>query len=813
MSKMDLGLLDTFFVLKGSDYMKKFLKIISIIFIVFGFLFLVSCGSSKSNDSPSKPKEDSDDDTSVVYEPKYLVKFEDEIGNKLYEFEVKSGNSIEMPDYPQKDGYDFDGWYTEDLIKWDSTNKIYKDTILRAKYTLKKISISASSDYGFVLDDHSNDCLSWSRIYEYGETVVMNTTSKLGYKFDGWYSGETCVSEELVYSFVAKNDCSYLAKYSVDESMKIFEFNSTKTTCVITGIKDRNVSNIIIPDFVTGIGSDAFKWCKKISTIIIPNSVEYIGSYAFSGCSSLASITIGTGVTNIDRNAFAQCEKLVEIYNLSSLDIIKGVDDEYGDIAYWAKVVHKSIDEKSIVVIKDEYVFAYYDNKGYLLAYIGNDVNLELPTEFIYDNVAIRKYEIYREAFEEKNKIVSVIIPDNIDIGYRAFYKCCNLARVVLGNVENIDDSAFEYCEKLVEIYNLSSFDIKTGASTYGEIAANAKVIHKSIDENTRIQIIDGYIFYFVKYDNLTYYSAELLGYVGDDKDLVLPSNINYNDNIVPYYGIASSAFYENDYIESVSIPDNVTKIGLEAFYNCQGLKSVILPNGLDVINNRTFYECDNLVEIYIPDSLTTIGTEAFYRCFSLTSITIPDGLVCVRDSAFDGCIKLKFNEYDNAYYLGNEDNPFVILIKAKFSDIQNCIISSNCKVIYSYAFSGCSSLTNIIIPNTVKYIATGAFFGCSSLTNIIIPNEVGTIYTNTFKNCSLLQSIIIPVSIKNIYPAFDGCNSLDKIYYCGTKMQYNDINNWVSFSETSVYYYSETQPTDSGNYWHYVNDEPIIWT
>ena len=35
--------------------------------------------------------------------------------------------------------------------------------------------------------------------------------------------------------------------------------------------------------------------------------------------------------------------------------------------------------------------------------------------------------------------------------------------------------------------------------------------------------------------------------------------------------------------------------------------------------------------------------------------------------------------------------------------------------------------------------------------------------------------------------------------------------SSWVS-SDSYVYYYSETEPTTTGNYWHYVNGVPTIW-
>ena len=31
-------------------------------------------------------------------------------------------------------------------------------------------------------------------------------------------------------------------------------------------------------------------------------------------------------------------------------------------------------------------------------------------------------------------------------------------------------------------------------------------------------------------------------------------------------------------------------------------------------------------------------------------------------------------------------------------------------------------------------------------------------------------------------------------------------------FENVTIYYYSDEKPTETGNYWHYVDDVPTIW-
>ncbi|MBR4075968.1 MAG: leucine-rich repeat domain-containing protein [Lentisphaeria bacterium] len=81
----------------------------------------------------------------------------------------------------------------------------------------------------------------------------------------------------------------------------------------VTGVKDKAMTDCIIPDGVTDIGDKAFADCTKLTSITIPNSVTSIGDGAFSWCRSLTSITIPDSVTSIGEWAFSRCSNLTSI--------------------------------------------------------------------------------------------------------------------------------------------------------------------------------------------------------------------------------------------------------------------------------------------------------------------------------------------------------------------------------------------------------------------------------------------------------------------------------------------------------------------
>ena len=54
------------------------------------------------------------------------------------------------------------------------------------------------------------------------------------------------------------------------------------------------------------------------------------------------------------------------------------------------------------------------------------------------------------------------------------------------------------------------------------------------------------------------------------------------------------------------------------------------------------------------------------------------------------------------------------------------------------------------------------------------------------------------------------------KVYYEGTEAQWSenglDIGTEELLRYAEIYFYSETRPEDSGNYWHYVDGIPQLW-
>ena len=167
--------------------------------------------------------------------------------------------------------------------------------------------------------------------------------------------------------------------------------------------------------------------------------------------------------------------------------------------------------------------------------------------------------------------------------------------------------------------------------------------------------------------------------------------------------------------------------------------------------------------------------------------------------------------------------------------------IENGVEEIGNSAFSNCSKLAKITLPDSIKKIGSDAFYNTAyvdSTTNwdketlyigkyLIETNatEMGETFeikdgTTLLAEYSMffsyhLKNLILPKSVKIINDsAFDDCNTLDKIYFKGSRAEWNikvGGNNEI-FSSAKRYYYSETQPNESGLFWHYVSGQVTEW-
>ena len=72
-----------------------------------------------------------------------------------------------------------------------------------------------------------------------------------------------------------------------------------------------------------------------------------------------------------------------------------------------------------------------------------------------------------------------------------------------------------------------------------------------------------------------------------------------------------------------------------------------------------------------------------------------------------------------------------------------------------------------------------------------------------------MLESVVIPKSVKRIVNYAFYRTRLNTVYYEGTAEEWKtlSIGRYNDVSTAEIFYYSENEPIEEGNFWHYSSD------
>ena len=508
--------------------------------------------------------------------------------------------------------------------------------------------------------------------------------------------------------------------------IRLFEFTSTETTCVITDYRDWNARTITIPSYVTGISQLAFAGCKYLTEIDIPEGVTFIGSHAFADCVSLERVSLPNSLTGIGEGAFENCKAL------QAISIPKGVtyiaDKAFNGCEKLKSVRVEGAFEIGSLVFHgcSAALFTEYGN----WRYVGDEEN---PYAILFSpkstsattcQINERTVIIAPSAFSN-SKITSITIPKSVKVIASSFYSCNMLSEV------HITD-----------------------------LAAWCNISFKEAENNPLYTA-----------DKL-YLNGSLL------TELVIPAEVTE---------VGDYAFAECQTIERVIINDSVTKIGDYAFSDCVALSEIKIGAGVKSIGRSAFHNCDALTRIDIPDSVTEIGLYAFTsskalkhisfgnglskiddswleNCTALESITVGRGIKLVSERTFDKCHSNIFKEENGGVYVGDANNPYAILIRADVTK-GSFTVNERTLIIANGAFESRKSLVEIVIPDSVYAIGDNAFIRCTSLERVTLGKGVKYIGEHAFSECSALVSINIYEGVESIEGyTFNKCVKLTEI-------------------------------------------------
>ena len=396
----------------------------------------------------------------------------------------------------------------------------------------------------------------------------------------------------------AFRDCTSLTSVTIPENVK--------SICKDAFYKCSSLTSVIIPNSVTSIEVSVFMRCTSLKSIIIPENVTSIGKYAFYDCTGLTSINIPESVTSIGSSAFSGCNNLKTVYNLSSLDIVKG-SDTHGYVAYYAETVCET--------------FFFNQTNGKLI--VTGNFNFDEENEYPWHSF--------------RSSIKTVEFGPNVSIiGEFAFARCSSLTSVTISkSVTSIGDYAFYGCSNLKTVINLSSLDIYKGFKTHGYVAYYADKVPKKVVD------LDYSSKYLVKSESFTltatvfWEGSYTVTWSSSDTSVA-----TVTDGVVTAVdaGTATITATAGGY----SATCEVTVLDVEPWiFDSSTGHLIVNKNYEEELPKNYPWDSlrDSIKSVEFSPNVTTIGKYAFRDCTSLTSVTIPESVTIIGESAFSYCI------------------------------------------------------------------------------------------------------------------------------------------------------------------------------
>ena len=587
-------------------------------------------------------------------------------------------------------------------------------------------------------------------------------------------------------------------------------------------VNSEPISDLVIPEGVTVIGSNTFASNLYLKSVVLPESLIEIGD-AFVGCGNITSITLNSvNVFTKEDTPFLGASKLVEsakikigknvvsiparmfqgITNLTEVDFSEATSLK--SIGTYAFGGNKKLESVSLPASLNSMSYDSFEgcDKVYTadgsLRYIGNWLVTTVDKPNIISSVYVKNgtTHIANGAFASCREFVSVSLPATIKvIGDKAFYDCAKLTTVSIhesARIEYIGKEAFKSCTKITTVR--SSLECWSGI-TFATADSNP-LYANYIGCKLTIGGSDG------AFDFTTDKNVSAFAFLGCQN--LASVTINGASEI------GESAFNGCTGLNSISIESDAISVGENAFSHCSSLKSIYLNisscvaknsifwasgNGIDLHLgakcsnlpsnlfltekgdylpkiaslvcdegmtelNVSFKDIDSLITVSLPEGMTKIGDDAFYGCSGIVAITFPSTLTEIGDNAFSR------TRLTGDIVL---PNSITIIGKCAFSStsITSVNIPSSLKRLEASAFSNCSNLQmQVTLPNGIEVIESYVFSDSGVYGTLVIPSSVTTLEQYAFSRTGFAR-IELNAPIKLLKYTFANCVYLTEVVLC----------------------------------------------
>ena len=729
------------------------------------------------------------------------LSFETNGGTEITSQKVLIGNAAIKPDNPTKEGFIFDGWYSDSAFTkaYNFSTLISTNKTIYAKWVLDCVVTFVNYDGTNLKSYH----------VKYGESVVYDgvtpTHKDNEYVFIGWDKSLNSVKESMTINAIFEK---------VLEGTNGFEYSlsTDKTYYIIEGIGDINEEEVIVPYTfnnlpIKEISSGAISGLTNTKKIIIQSNIEKIGSKAITGCTNLEEIVL----------PFVG-ESKTTTTNISFDYIFDNIPSKLTTIRVNGGEIKGTMNNKG--------GFNKLNNSNVRNIYLSSAVTKGGYYGF---GATLSEIKLYIED-EDSGKYAAGLGPITyFNAGIDTMTTIDGITYLIEGNNATIVD-----CNRYLSSVNISS-NISINGKSYSITKVGEKAFRQCLNlSNAQLP------------SSIKTFEKEAFAYCNSLATINMPSSL---------IEIGANAFEHCVLLTSLTLPTNLIKIGSNAFKNCEEITTISLNDNLEYIDYNAFYNCSKLTNLSIPTSVYYIGSNALYGCSKLTynkitsgngigdylgnsnnqylwlikasgsstsyvmnnntkhiypyafsnlqsinnmTYTLSSNLETIGENAFGNTKFTSINIPSSVYWI--DDYVF------EGKSISSIVLPTNLKYLGDYAFSNCTSLDEIELPKKLEYLGAGAFYNCAQLKEVNIPDSIIEIRSDTFNGCTNLEDIIFNNVTTIGASAFYNCKKLlnvfldDKVLKVGDNCFYGDsqLNIYIKGTEIPTGFDENFNPSNA---------------
>ena len=460
---------------------------------------------------------------------------------------------------------------TED--KWNSITKGTGNEILDA--ATKKFVIL----YGVTVNNGSAN----PAFAEENETVTVNASVPSGKIFTKWTGNGVVFTNEnastTTFTMPAKA-VTVTANYVNGYNVTVIDGGATPSFAAEGKTIDINAKNIGGKIFTSWTSDDGviFTDANAASTTFtmpakdVTVKANYVDDPTYWYC----------GAEGDGSNVTWSINAAGDTLTISGTGAMKNYEDSDGNVI--ARPWESLVSDISSVVIAD----------GITVIGVGTFYGL---TKLSSITIPASVTRIEKEAFSDCSSLTMVNWGSGIkEIGDNAFTECDIKSTIIIpDNVEKIGKEAFSFNKNLESVNIGKNTNPIAWGNIFRECVSLASV---SVDsDNTAVSVTDGVLF-SKDGTKIIWYPSHKTGTTYD-----IPENVTE---------IGDYAFYDN-ILETIVIPGNVKKIGIEAFAFSDKCKSLTISQGVEEIGDGAFgFTMAYQQDVIIPKSVKKIGSSVF---------------------------------------------------------------------------------------------------------------------------------------------------------------------------------------------------------